>query len=508
MAADGSQETENIVIFPFMAQGHIIPFLALALHIQKKYPKYIINFVNTPLNIKNLRSSLPPDSTSNIRLVEIPFNCSDHSSLPPGTENTDVLPYHLVVLLLEASLSLRPAFKDLILGLIDDNGKRPLCIIADIFFGWTADVAAELGVFHAVFSGASGYGLACYYSVWRNLPHRKVDSNEFDLPDFPEACKFQRSQLPLSILEADGTDAWSRFQEKNLPPWENSNGVLFNTVEEFDNIGFLYFRRKLRRPVWAVGPILLPTESRSWASTQPVANSEHCNEWLDSKPPNSVLYISFGSMNTMSAPHMMQLAIALEATGRNFIWVVRPPMGSDINSEFIGERWLPEGFERRMEESGKGLLVRKWAPQVEILGHRAVSAFLTHCGWNSTLEALSHGVPLVGWPMAGEQFFNTKLLEEDVGVCVEAARGKTGEVRSEVLKEKIEVVMSATSERGKSIRRRAQEVREMIRNAMKDDGAGSGCRGASVRAMDEFFGAATAAREKTEKGQNGTAPCQ
>ncbi|GMY16372.1 UDP-glycosyltransferase 92A1-like [Fagus crenata] len=97
---------EHIVMFPFMAQGHIIPYLALALQIEQR-KNYSITFVNTPLNIKNLKSSLPPNSS--IHLLEIPFSSSNHG-LPPDTENTNILPYHLIINLIEASTSLKPSF--------------------------------------------------------------------------------------------------------------------------------------------------------------------------------------------------------------------------------------------------------------------------------------------------------------------------------------------------------------------------------------------------------------
>uniref|UniRef100_A0A803R9X1 Uncharacterized protein n=1 Tax=Cannabis sativa TaxID=3483 RepID=A0A803R9X1_CANSA len=84
-----------------------------------------------------------------------------------------------------------------------------------------------MGIFHAVFSGCSGFGLACYYSLWLNFPHWKVDSNEFLLPDFEEASIFHVSQLPLNIFEADGNDPWSKFQVGNLLSWVDSNGVLY-----------------------------------------------------------------------------------------------------------------------------------------------------------------------------------------------------------------------------------------------------------------------------------------
>ena len=481
-----AERKENIVMFPFMAQGHIIPFLALAIHMQQRN-NCTITFVNTPLNIKKLTYSLPP--TSSIRLVEIPFCSSDHG-LPPDTENTDAIPYHLVIRLLEASVSLRPSFKKLIQGLIEEqNGQRPLCIIADIFFGWTASVAKELNVFHAIFSGASGYGLACYYSLWMNLPHRKVtNSDAFPLPDFPEASSIHITQLATNIRESDGADAWSIFQKENFSGWLKSDGILFNTVEELDNAGLLYFKRKIGRPAWPIGPVLLPMESRARVGKGGI-------EWLSTKPVNSVLFVSFGSMNTISASQMMNLATGLEASGKNFIWVVRPPIGFDINSEFRAKEWLPKGFEERIKDSRRGLLVYNWAPQVEILSHKSVSAFLTHGGWNSVLEALSHGVPMIGWPMAAEQFFNIKLLEEKVGVCVEVARGKSCEVRCEDIVAKIELVMNETKT-GKEMRRKACQAMEMIKTAMKDE---KGSKGSSVKAMDDFFSSALSMREKSEK---------
>ncbi|EXB48395.1 UDP-glycosyltransferase 92A1 [Morus notabilis] len=456
-SSSSSSRSETVVVmFPFMAQGHIIPFLALALQIERKNGFSII-FINTPLNIRKLRSSLPQNSS--IRLLEIPFSATDHG-LPPDSENTDVLPYPLVIRLLEASTSVAPSFQKILQDLIL-AGRKPLCVIADIFFGWTATVSKELGIFHAVFSGSSGFGLACYCSLWLNLPHRRNGgSDEFSLPDFEEAKEIHVSQLPLNIFEADGEDSWSKIQRQNLSSWFDSDGILFNTVG-----------------------------SRASVGKQKGVTSEICWEWLNAKPLNSVLYVSFGSMNTISPTQMIELATALDKSKKNFIWVVRPPMGFDINSEFKAEEWLPEGFEERIQ--GRGLLVRNWAPQVEILSHKATSAFLSHCGWNSALEALSNGVPMLAWPMAAEQFFNAVLLEREVGVCVEVARGKNCEVRHQDLVAKIELVMS--TEKGSEMRRKACELREMIENAVKDhDDDRDGCfyKGSSPKALDDFFSAA------------------
>lgn len=111
---------------------------------------------------------------------------------------------------------------------------------------------------------------------------------------------------------------------------------------------------------------------------------------------------------------------------------------------------------------------------------------MTHCGWNSILESLENGVPLLGWPIAAEQFYNAKFLERDVGVCVEVARGNNSQVNHEDILEKIEVVMGV-NDRGNEIRRKACEIKEMISNAIID---AEDFKGSSIRAMDEFLNAA------------------
>ncbi|KAH9741065.1 UDP-glycosyltransferase 92A1 [Citrus sinensis] len=487
-----AQRKENIVMFPFMAQGHIIPFLALALQLEKTN-KYTITLLVNYENMERLKSSLPQNSS--IHLLEIPFNSIEHD-LPPCTENTDSIPHHLFPRFLQASASLEPHFKKLISELVNEqNGQKPLCIITDSFLGWCKETAQEYGIFHAIFIGGGGFGFACFYSLWVNLPHRKTDADKFLLPDFPEASTLHVTQMSLSLRAADGSDSLSVLSKELFLQWKDADGILVNTVEELDKIGLMYFKRKFGRPVWPIGPVLLSTESRGGAGKEYGISAELCKKWLDTKPYSSVLYVSFGSQNTIAASQMMQLAMALEASGKNFIWVVRPPIGFDINSEFKAKEWLPQGFEEKIKGSGQGLVVHKWAPQVEILSHRTISAFLSHCGWNSVLEALSHGVPIIGWPLAGEQFYNSKLLEEEIGVCVEVARGLTCEVLKEDLSAKIELAMNET-EKGTDLRNKAKEVKVIIKNAVRNE---DNFKGPSVKAMDQFLNAALIMRQM-EKG--------
>ncbi|KAJ4962747.1 hypothetical protein NE237_022686 [Protea cynaroides] len=485
------EEAEHVVIFPFMAQGHILPFLSLALHIEERFG-FTVTFVNTPLNIKTLRPSLPPHST--INLVSLPFSSSDHG-LPPDSENTHLLPYPLMSRLFHASLSLKPSFHNLLSHLIHLHGYPPICIISDMFFGWTVDVAADLGIPHAIFNAGGAYGMAVYFSLWLNLPHLQSDSNEFSLPDFPEVSNIHLTQLSQFLMGADGTDDWSIFLQEQLSLSLKSDALLFNSVEALDQTGSNYFRRKFGGRVRTIGPI------RTKLRQEKGGNQDFCLEWLNTHEPSSVIYVSFGSQNTISASQMMQLAMGLENSGKNFIWVVRPPIGFDMNLEFKAKDWLPEGFEDRMKETNRGLLVRKWAPQMEILSHRSTCAFLSHCGWNSVMESLSHGVPIIGWPLAAEQFYNSKLLEEEVGVCVEVARGTRCEISHEHVREVIELVMfDGENKRGKEMRRRACEAKEILKDAIRDE---EGYKGSSVRAMDEFFDMVLSMKTKTKFVGNG-----
>lgn len=367
----------------------------------------------------------------------------------------------------------------------EDDGQSSVVVIGDFFLGWIGKVCKEVGVSSVIFSASGAFGLGCYRSIWLNLPHKETKQDQFLLHDFPEAGEIEKTQLNSFMLEADGSDDWSVFMKKNIPGWSDFDGFLFNTVAEIDQIGLSYFRRITVVPVWSVGPVLhSPDKKAGTKSTE-----EAVKAWLDSKPNHSVVYVCFGSMNSISQTHMLELAMALESSEKNFIWVVRPPIGAEVKSEFDVNEYLPEGFEERMKRSGRGLIVKRWAPQVDILSHKATCVFLSHCGWNSILESLSHGVPLLGWPMAGEQFFNSILMEKHIGVSVEVARGKRCDIKCDEIVSKIKLVMEET-EVGREIRKKAKEVKELVRRAVED-----GVNGSSVIGLEEFLGQAMAKNE-------------
>ncbi|KAK6144014.1 hypothetical protein DH2020_020834 [Rehmannia glutinosa] len=467
-----------------MAQGHIIPFLSLALKLEQE-KGYSITFVNTPLNIQKLRQDLPKAST--IRLIEIPFDATEHG-LPPDSDAAGTLPPQLIRHFVDSSVALKPAFRNLISDLAD-GGNPPLCVISDMFFAWSAEVAHEFGTLHAIFNAGAGYGMAGWHATWLNMPHLKnPNSDELYLPGFPKGYRFQTKNLPREI--ANGP--W-KFRQEIFRKWKETDAMLFNTVEEFDEIGLTYFRENFPNcSVYAIGPIL----SKARSEEEDNATTNH-KKWLDSKPKKSVLYVAFGSQYSPSETQTMELAKALEASNVNFLWVLRPPASSSITDSFSdnyseNKDFFPTGFEERIKTSKKGLLLKKWAPQMEILSHESIGAFLSHCGWNSIIEALSNGVPMLAWSMGAEQPFNAKFLEEEMGVSIWVANGVSIEVKHEEIVKKIELIMKDDDE-GNVMRRKACEVKQIIQSAIKDE---EQCKGSSVKALEDFLTTCMQMRKK------------
>ncbi|GKV41013.1 hypothetical protein SLEP1_g48594 [Rubroshorea leprosula] len=494
----GFSSDEHIVMLPMMAHGHLVPFLALAREIHQR-KGFTITMASTPLNIQYLRST----AVSEIRLVELPFRSAEHG-LPPDTENTENLPLDQLINIFRASESLEAPVRQLLSEIVEKEGRPPLCVVSDVFFGWAVRVAESMGTVNVTFATWGAYGNLAFISLWMNLPHRESESEEFTLPGLPDRIRFPISPLHQFLRMANGTDSWSRFFQPQISKSLRSLGCLCNTVEEVEPIALEWLRNYMKIPVWPIGPLLpsaLLNKSSSSAGhfykhragKQPGMSVEKCIKWLDLQKPDSVLYISFGSQNTISQAQMKALASGLEESGVLFIWVIRPPLGFDLRGEFKPE-WLPDGFEERTREKKQGLLVKNWAPQLDILSHKSTGAFLSHCGWNSVTESLSQGVPIIGWPMAAEQAYNSKMLVEEMGVSVELTRGLQSEIRGEEVKEMIETVMGENG-KGAEMRKKAAEVAERIKAAMNEEGEE---KGSSIQALDNFISAVSVRGKQKE----------
>lgn len=199
-------------------------------------------------------------------------------------------------------------------------------------------------------------------------------------------------------------------------------------------------------------------------------DADSCLRWLDTKDANSVVYVSFGTLTSFSTGELRELARGLHLSGKNFVWVLR---GAGAESS----EWMPEDFAELMERGERGFIVRGWAPQMLILNHAALGGFVTHCGWNSTLEAVSAGVPMVTWPRYADQFNNEMLIVEvlKVGVSIGAkdyaSSVETHEViGGEVIAESISRLMGNTEE-GDAIQKKAKDLGVKARSAVENGGS-------------------------------------
>uniref|UniRef100_A0ACD5WLV2 Uncharacterized protein n=1 Tax=Avena sativa TaxID=4498 RepID=A0ACD5WLV2_AVESA len=469
---DMASRNKAYLLFPFPSQGHLAAFTSLACLLHRVAPSATVTLVSTARNVAALSAMAPPW----LAFHSLPFSPSDHG-LPAHAESTDALPIADMVTLFEAFESLQPAFDAYVQAMVAANAS--VVVVSDLFVAWAAGVARRHGCSHAFFTTCGAFGTAIMRTLWENTPLSVTPAGHVSVavpPGFPDGILLlHTTQISGLLLRADGQDRWSAFYRRQIAHSGTTDGVLVNTVEELEPTGLAMLRSSLHNvvPVWPVGPLI-----RAAASSP---DNDGIITWLDSQPIKSVLYISFGSQNSITQAQMARLAMALERTRRPFVWAIRPPVG--LAADVAGGEWLPEGFDERARHMSRGLVVRCWAPQVRILAHHATGAFLSHCGWNSVLESLAHGVPLIGWPLAADQFYNVEMLaRKECGVCVEVARGNTEDdvPKVESVAELVETVMGKTA-KAAEMRMHVENVSEQMRDTFREDG------GSSMKSMTMFL---------------------
>jgi len=284
------------------------------------------------------------------------------------------------------------------------------------------------------------------------------------------------SHLVRELLE-DPEDELCRTMMNNWKRNTDTHGVLVNTFCSLESRALQAFRDPLcvpgrvLPPVYAIGPLV--GRGRSGADEEEEERPE-CLAWLDAQPERSVVFLCWGSKGSLPEKQIKEIAAGLEKSGQRFLWAVRTPAGSDDPKRYLEHRpepdldaLLPKGFLERTK--GRGFVIKSWAPQVDILRHPATGAFVTHCGWNSTLEAIAAGVPMLCWPLGAEQKMNKVLMTADMGVGVELEGYKAGLIKAEEIEAKVKLVLE--SEEGRELRERAAERKKEAEEALKDGGS-------------------------------------
>ncbi|CAA0807509.1 UDP-glycosyltransferase 73B3 [Striga hermonthica] len=383
----------HIVLFPAMAYGHIIPTLDLAKLFTSRGLRATI--ITTPTFAPPVERARSSGHEVGLETLDFP---PENSLLPKNIVSLDQVPNpELLAKFFEATALLGDPLERLLRHL------NASCLVSDMLHPWTVGPANSLGIPRLVFHGMGSFALCASEHMHAHklmFESLSSDSDAFVLPGLPHKVTFVRSQVPCYYLGHD--DVFLSHRKKMVKSDKESFGVVVNSFYELEPDYADHYKNVLGLKAWHVGPLLLLcNNNKPQRGKESDINEHECLAWLDSKKSNSVVYMCFGSMVTFTRGQLHEIAAGLESLGHGFVWTVRHEGTKDP---------LPEGFEERMR--GKGLVIRGWAPQLTILGHEAVGAFMTHCGWNSILEGVCAGVPMVTWPAFAEQFYNEKLVTE------------------------------------------------------------------------------------------------
>ncbi|XP_022144603.1 UDP-glycosyltransferase 73C6-like [Momordica charantia] len=457
----------HFLLLPIMAQGHLIPMADFAKLLAEQGVK--VTLVTTPQNAPRFQSLLSkPALQIQIQTISFPpengIQCENFDSLPS---------LELGAKFFADTSLLRGPTEELFQRL----SPRPSCLVSDMALPWTGGIARKFNVPRLVF-----YSLSCFYLrvittlrtttdvVYKIMA--AADLEPVTIPDLPDPVQITKAKLIFS-LDPIFMD-WSAQMAKAD---HESYGFVLNSFQDLEPKYLSEFKKVTgSKKVWCVGPVSLcnkDTMDKTHRGDKSAIGERECLEWLDKQDPSSVIYAALGSTCNVATSQMIELGLALQASNRPFIWVIR-----QTNATQGLEKWLSEhNFEDKA--NGRGLVVRGWAPQVLILSHPAIGAFVTHCGWNSTIEAIATGVPMVAWPLFADQMFNEMLIVQilkigaSVGVEKCYAWGAEEEIGVQVKKEAvidaIEKVMDGEDKEG--MRRRVREFAERAKAATEDGGS-------------------------------------
>ncbi|KAL3515326.1 hypothetical protein ACH5RR_022228 [Cinchona calisaya] len=351
----------------------------------------------------------------------------------------------------------------------EEEGCSVSCLVYNSFIPWVCDVAESLNIPSAVLWVQSCASFSAYYHYYHGLvpfPTKAQPEIDVQLPSMPllkydEVPSFLHPSTPYPFLRMAILGVF-----KNLP---KNMCILMDTFEELENDVINYMSNLC--PIKPIGPLfsnpkVLSSNSSSSSVSVDILKADDCMAWLDSKPNSSVVYISFGSVVFLKQEQVDEIAYGLLNSGVSFLWVMRPPTGGlDSKTGHV----LPDGFLEKVGDNGK---IVQWSPQQEALAHPSVACFMTHCGWNSTLEALACAVPVLAFPQWGDQVTDAKYLVDEFKVGIRMCRGDLAENKI-VVKEEVErCLLEATSgPKAAEIKENALKWKKKAEEAVVDGGS-------------------------------------
>ncbi|XVF59348.1 hypothetical protein PTKIN_Ptkin07bG0268400 [Pterospermum kingtungense] len=339
------------------------------------------------------------------------------------------------------------------------KGNEYSCLLSSPFITWVPGVAAEHGIPCSVLWIQSSTVFSIYYHCIKRpdlFPSLENPNGTVNLPGMPGLTV---GDLPTFMLP---------FSPPHFRQWviefisvlDKVKWVLVNSVHEHEEE--IVDSLASVKPIYPIGPLVSPgllgKQETVVGSVDMWSVVDSCIEWLDKQTPSSVIYISFGSIILSSKQQIQSIATALKNIDKPFLWVVKA--SENRENEF------PSGFFE--ETKGKGLVV-SWCPQERVLVHQALACFVTHCGWNSTLETLVAGVPVVAYPEWTDQPTNAKVMVDVYKIGVRMRNSEDGTLRAEEVERCIKEIIDGP--RAEEMRKRALELKETAKRALGDGGS-------------------------------------
>ncbi|KAG9455061.1 hypothetical protein H6P81_007965 [Aristolochia fimbriata] len=423
----------RVLMLPWLAHGHISPFLELAKKLTRK--DCFVYLCSSPVNLSSIEHQLHEyqkddqfDFASRIRLVEL--HLPDHlPDLPPGRHTTKSLPTHLMPTLKHAFDLSRPSFSTNILAAL-----KPDVLIYDFIQPWAPATASEMGIPAVLFLTTAASSSAFFSHFFRGSTSTEPDKEARYFPFPSDAIYLEEHEARKIGTRFGGRSNGLTDEDRFYQCSDASTGfIAIKTFRELESKYIDYLSRALGKEMVPVGPLV---QDSQYFRVRPPCEF---TSWLDGKEKGSTVFVSFGTEYFMSEEEIEEVGLGLELSGVHFVWVIRFPDRRDVREA------LPSGFLERV--GGRGLVVEGWAPQGRILAHPSVGGFLSHCGWSSVLEGMWFGVPLIALPLQLDQPINARLVVE-LGVGVEVKRTERGEVRRGEVARRIREVVGAAEKVG------------------------------------------------------------
>ncbi|XP_071737708.1 7-deoxyloganetin glucosyltransferase-like [Rutidosis leptorrhynchoides] len=439
----------HAVCIPFPAQGHINPMLKLAKILHSK--GFHITFVNTEFNHQRLLKSQGLNVLN--RYESFQFQTIPDGLPPP--KNVDATQDIASLCKSTYETCLGP-FKTLIMKLNESRTMRPVsCIVADGSMGFTLDAADELGITEVLFWTPSACGFLAYThyeTLWEKglIPlkdHADLTNGYLDtiIECIPSMKGLRLKDMPAFIRTTNPDDIMINFIIRETKRTSKARALILNTFDDLE-YDVLKELSSIYPQVYSIGPLntlvnkLVNNDMQLLGSSLWKEETE-CLQWLDSKQVNSVVYINFGSITVMTPQQLVEFSWGLANSNQTFLWVIRPDLVSGDSS------MLPPEF---VEATKDRSMFASWCPQEKVLNHPSIGGFLTHCGWNSTLESISCGIPMICWPFFAEQQTNCWYICNQWGIGIEM----DDDVDRKQVEKLVKILMA--EKKGEELRERAR----------------------------------------------------